>query len=161
MVPAGPRPLRILVSSAGLAALGLHVPASPAGEAYARFTVSATVEPYASLVIRGAPDVLTVTPADVARGYLDLPQPLGLRVQSNSRSGYLLTVSNSLPGLAGLRIDGLGDPVSLEAAGGSIAEHWTTPEHTAAVTLRLRLLLDAAVTPGTYPWPLHLSAAAL
>jgi hypothetical protein len=147
--------------SAGLAALGIHVPASPAAEANARFAVSATVEPYASLVIRGAPEVLTLTAADVARGYLDLPQPIALRVHSNSRSGYLLTVSNSLPGLAGLRVEGLGDPVSLDAAGGSVAERWTTPEHTAEVALRLRLLLDPAVTPGTYPWPLHLSAAAL
>ncbi len=150
-----------LVLGAGVAALCCRMGAPEAAESYARFTVSAIVEPYASLAVRSQPDLLTLTAADVARGYVDVPQPIAVQVHSNSRDGYLLTLSSSLVGVTGLRIDGLGDPVSLDASGGSIAERWTSSEHTAEVTLHLRLLLDTAVTPGTYPWPLHLAAAAL
>ncbi len=154
-----------LVLGGGLAATLSPGTFSGAEQAYGRIAVSVTVEPHAALAIHSQPAALTLGAIDIERGYVDVATPTEIEVQSNSREGYVLSIVSGLPGVTGLEILGLGSPlgspVTLAGAGGSIIERWSSDTRRAAVTLRFRLALSPALTPGTYPWPLRLSATAL
>src|ERR1700730_7963218 len=52
--------------------------------------VSATVVARTILTVDNEPSQVEVTPADIARGYVELPNALSFRVRSNAPSGYVL-----------------------------------------------------------------------
>src|SRR5659263_307590 len=81
---------RLLFSGVSLGLLGTPLVASISSDE-AKLTVTATVLKRASLQVLAQPASVVVTAADIARGYVDVPSPLQIMVQNNSRDGYMLT----------------------------------------------------------------------
>jgi hypothetical protein len=128
-----------------------------AAEAQSRFQVSTVVVPRARLqALETASDVV-VTAEDVARGYKDLVTQYELR--SNDPRGCLLTIAQR-PGLAeSIDVDGLPVRVRLRDAPAEVVLPWARGPQ--PLELRVRLNLDEAARPGTYPLPLHLAVSVL
>lgn len=169
------RGLRIqekLITAALVAALSLAAPSAARERAPAAAALSAgrsaVVEVTAAVrsrtdlkVLRQSP-ALVVTDSDVARGYLDVPSASRIEVRSNDPAGYLLVFD--LPGgspgpIESARVEGLGRDVRIGAAGGWIPQ----PSARIPVTMELsyRFILRKDARPGTYAWPLALSARPL
>ena len=122
--------------------------------------VSAHVVGRTLLTMGARPSTITVTAADVSRGYLDLPRAVGFQIRSNVREGYLV------------RFDALPEPfarahvrwqqVHVVVGGGQ--EAWVAQPYLKggqAVEADVRLELSQSTAPGTYAWPLHISAGSL
>jgi hypothetical protein len=121
--------------------------------------VSASVSPVARLEA-ASPAPLLITSSDLARGYVDAPQPLRLHVYSNSRAGFALDVTPQSPWFTGVAIEGLDTHVMLGMEGGTIVQRWQgVPSR--ALALRLRFRLEPGLPPGLYAWPLQLRARPL
>jgi hypothetical protein len=121
--------------------------------------VTATVSPVARLeAVAQAP--LLITRADLARGFVDTPHPLHLRVYSNSRAGFVLEVAAQSRWFTAVAIEGLDAPVTLGAEGGAVVQRWQgAPSR--ALDLRVRFGLGPGLLPGLYAWPLQLRARPL
>lgn len=79
-----------------LLALVLVVGAMPAaaGEVSANMQVSTYVVARAIVTVDGQLSTVSVSDADVTRGYVDVADPILVHVRTNSRQGYILTVDN-------------------------------------------------------------------
>jgi hypothetical protein len=134
-------------------------PASAAagGAAYGAITMSATVLPYHRLdVVRQSP-TLTVTPSDVARGYVDVPAGTALRARSNDRQGFTVSFDPRMKLFKRATITGLGGAVDIGAAGG--AAYYAYAGRDKELELSYRFYLEAGLAPGSYPWPLRISSS--
>ena len=109
------------------------------------------------LTMAERPMTITVTNDDVRRGYLDLPQALGFNVRSNVREGYVV------------RFEALPEPFArahvrwqqVHAVVGQSHEAWVSQPYTPgtqSVRADVRFDLAPQTTPGTYSWPLEISA---
>jgi hypothetical protein len=129
---------------------------SPApGAAYAAIALSATVLPYHRMdVMRQAP-TLTVTPADIGRGYVDVPAGTSLRALTNDPRGFTLRFDPRLRLFDRATITGLGGKVEIGPDGG-FAPHANSGRD-AALELSYRFYLAAGIAPGSYAWPLQMS----
>jgi hypothetical protein len=121
--------------------------------------VSATVSPVARIEL-APPAPLAINAADVARGYVDAPRPLRLRVFSNSRAGFVLDVATQSPWFTAVAIDGLDGSVTLGAEGGAIVQRWSGAA-TRTVALHVRFRLADGLEPGLYAWPLQMKVRPL
>jgi hypothetical protein len=141
-----------------VAALSLGAVDAKAESASATLGVSVRVVANAAVVMESAPSGVTVTEADIARGYVDLAAPIEVRVRSNS-SRYLLTVT---------ALNDVFGPATFQWDGGSMrvvaGEAWATRPSVQggdALALTGRLALRADMQPGTYELPFAISASAL
>ncbi len=123
-------------------------------------SVSATVTAVTRLEWRAAPAALVVSPADAARGAVDVADPTAFVVHTNSRAGVALDIAEIAPVLAGVEIYGLGTPQRLGADGGSLALPWRGATQM-AVTLTYHMDLVPGLPAGRYPWPLRVTARPL
>ena len=121
--------------------------------------VNATVNPVARLEAP-PPTPLRISAADLARGYVDVPHALRLRVYSNSRAGFALDIAAQSPWFTAVAIDGLDTSVTLGAEGGTIVQRWQGAA-TREVSLHLRFRLADGLMPGLYVWPLQFRARPL
>ncbi len=131
-----------------------------AADSHSTVLVTATVVPVARLEMTAQAPQLLIRQADLARGYVDTPRPLRLRVFSNSRAGFALDVATLSPWFTAVALEGLDAGVSLGAEGGTIVQRWQG-EQSRALQLRLRFKLAAGLAPGLYAWPLQLRARPL
>lgn len=139
-------------------ALSLPVLANAAGET--KVTVNVTVLKNTSLAILSQPGAVTITPVDIARGYVDVPAPAQLAVRSNTP--YLLEFSCHGEFMKQILVRGLGADLQLSAEGGALAQPAGQGGVTrSTLTLGFRLLLAESSQEGTYPWPLRISASPL
>ena len=117
--------------------------------------VSAVVTANAVMQVEYQAQQLVVTAADVARGYCDAPAASRIRVSSNSRRGYLISVFSRLPIFKSVRVDMPDASAQIDQDGGSIVQHG---RHGKALLTEMtyRFMLADGVVPGTYPWPLQL-----
>jgi len=124
--------------------------------------VTATVKAHTSLKIKYQDTKIIITHGDIERGYVDVPDASRLEVRNNNRAGYLLV----LEGLNGpfspfkeIHIQGLGREVQIDSIGGLMLQ----PYLSGTVTLKLsyRFILSNNANPGTYAWPLMISAQPL
>lgn len=129
-----------------------------AGEARATLTVAVTVPPVSRLEVLSQPTSVQITAQDLQRGYVDLSEPIRLKIYSNAREGFALEVLPMSPLIQAIAVHGLGSEADLGAEGGRIVERWEHPQ-AASLSLTFRLVLAPGAMPGTYPWPLHLSIA--
>lgn len=145
---------------AGALLAGGLIASATGAESSARFAVSATVEAQASLHMESAPIALEVSAADVSRGYIDLSEPLRLRIASNSTEGFALDIAPLGSLLAGFAIYGMDQDIRFGADGGTIVQRW---QHGQAVLLdlRFRFVLASGLPPGHYPYPLRLAVRPL
>ena len=138
-----------------LAALALLAAHPFVTEAASRsIAVSAFVTANAVVQVEYQAQQLVVTEADVARGYCDAPAASRLRVSSNSRAGYLISIFNRLPIFKSVRVDMPDASAQISRDGGSIAQRRHGKEMLTQMTYRF--MLADGVGPGTYPWPLAL-----
>ena len=116
--------------------------------------VSAFVTANAVVQVEYQAQQLVITETDVARGYCDAPAASRLRVSSNSRAGYLISIFNRLPIFKSVRVDMPDASAQISRDGGSIAQRRHGKEMLTQMTYRF--VLADGVGAGTYPWPLAL-----
>ncbi len=106
------------------------------------------------------PAELTITDADIARGYVEVLVGSELRVTSNNPAGYVVDFFNRLPIFTSVRISSTDGSADLGPDGGAIIERG---RHGRDIPLNLsyRFNLSASVGPGTYAWPLALNVRPL
>lgn len=148
----------------GVLALGLlGAPATAAaGSDEFKLSVTATVLKHASLKVLAQPASVVVTAADIARGYVDVPSPAQVAIQSNSQDGYMLMFASEGDFMRQTLVRGLGNDVQLDMAGGGVARG---PEGRgmgkATLDLGFRFVLSESAQQGVYAWPMRLSVTPL
>ncbi|HEV3239928.1 MAG TPA: hypothetical protein VG429_05960 [Casimicrobiaceae bacterium] len=103
---------------------------------------------------------ITITAADIARGYVDIPAASQLRVTSNNPAGYIVDFFSRLPIFTSVRVSSSGGGADLGPDGGAIIERGRQGRDM-PLNLSYRFNLIAQVQPGTYPFPLALNVRPL
>jgi hypothetical protein len=130
---------------------GLPFGSQGADVALARFAVSARVDAHVRLAPVDSDGALTLTSADLDRGYLDVTRryalrtnaPDRVRLQVHPRVGYTTAVD----------IAGVGRTVRLHETS---VELWPATGHD--LEFVFRLWLAPGLAPGQYPLPVHVAA---
>lgn len=144
----------------GLAPLTAYVPFAEAAQASAVLAVSATVIANARLQASHQLTQLRISPADIARGYVEAPAASRFSVATNSRSGYRIEFNPMGDFFESVQVAGLGKVVRLGADGGTIVQRGPLPPNLTH-ELSFRFTLRPNTLPGTYPWPLQLAVRVL
>jgi hypothetical protein len=121
-------------------------------------SVSATVVASARLTVESQPLAVDVTAEDIERGYVELDAPIVLRVQTNSRRGYLLQVANSDEAFSHIEIS-FGDTEMRVAHEGWVDRPYVKGGE--SIAMRARLRLSPLAQPGRRALPIEVSASAL
>lgn len=150
-----------LVAALSLSAVPAVHPASAgsASSSSAKITVSATVLARASLKILHQASELVVTNADISRGYVDVSAASRIEVTNNSRAGYLLAFEGLAAPFREMYVQGLGNEVQISSGIGLIRQKYT--KGTVTTELSYRFVLAEKAEPGTYAWPVVISAQPL
>lgn len=148
----GNQPMKALAALLAAALLPISL---QAGSASATIQVSAHVIGRTILNVQSEP-LIVVTEADIERGFVDVADSSILTVRSNQRAGFRLVFAPAASWVAGADVSGLPEPLSFQAAGGSIAFSYqgTAPRE---LELRWRLHLSAGATAGTFPLPISVA----
>lgn len=122
--------------------------------------VSAVVLPHVQLKVVSQTSRLRVSKADIARGYVEVTSGSQIDIKSNCRDGYVLAFSN-LPGqISSVQIFGLDGAVEIGPEGGNVVQRFPGLQ-VKSLELSYRFNLSAAMQPGDYQWPVHMSARTL
>lgn len=118
-------------------------------------TIGARVLPRVVLNVVAGPAKLEVTAEDVKRGYVDVRTPSRVAVRSNAN--YLMNFEIGTPAVSSVELVGLDVSTRIAAPGGWI--HLARPERNQAVLeIGYRVHLSPEAAPGTYSWPVEVSA---
>lgn len=101
---------------------------------------------------------LIVTDADLARGYVEVAQPMQVRVKTNSPRGYLLQVAKTDESFAAVELSF--DNTTMNVA----HESWVARPYARGgdiVTAKVRVRLGDGATAGTHRLPVEVSASPL
>lgn len=128
-----------------------------AGDARVQFTVMATVAAHVSLEAVSQPAVLSVTEADVARGYVDVTA--SYHVRNNDPAGYVVRLEPAAGFATSVVIAGLASPVVLRDEVVEVTEAAALVPR--ALNLSFRIMLRPDLRAGDYGVPLRVSAATL
>ena len=124
----------------------------------AQMRVSVQVVARAVLTIEQQPASVEVTAADVARGYVQLDRAVGFNVRSNSRNGYVIRFEQISSAFSKAIVSWSNVLVTVGAEGAWIHQGGGVANlHDA---LSVRLWLAPATKPGTYSFPVVVSAEA-
>jgi len=123
-----------------------------------KMSVSATVVASARLTVESQPGAVDVTAEDIERGYVDLDAPILLRVQTNSRRGYLLQVANSDDAFSQIEIS-FGNTEMRVAHEGWVDRPYVRGGE--SIAMRARLRLSPLAQPGRRALPIEVTASAL
>jgi hypothetical protein len=149
-----------LALAAAVLGMALAAPAA-AGPGDATLMVRATVLRHTSIRI-APPRTLTVSAADVARGYVELAAPVEVEVQSNVREGYTLVFERRGEQVQQVHVQGLqsallvGDAAAMASRPAAGRGLWRE-----LLQLRFRFDLVPHARPGQVPWPLNISMMSL
>jgi hypothetical protein len=102
---------------------------------------------------------LVVTSRDIIRGFVEVPIASKIEVTNNSLAGFLIVFEGLGIPFREVYIQGLGNDVQVTAGGCWIPQ----PHSRGKVMLELsyRFILAENAQPGTYSWPLIISARPL
>lgn len=156
----GPTASANLLRAASILLPGLLMGSAEAGQSRALMPISATVVAVAHIERNSSPYELLLSAADLRRGFVDVPQPASLVVNSNSATGFALEVIALNPMISTIVVDGLDAPQVLGAEGGTLVQRWSGPQ-SRRLTLRFRMMLAPGAAPGRYPWPVRLNVRPL
>ena len=131
-----------------------------AGAVRSQIAVTAFVPAQAVAQVVTQMGQITVTAADIARGYVDVPGASQLKVTSNNAAGFVVDFFSRLPIFTSVKISSSGGSAELGPDGGAIVERGGKGRDM-PLNLSYRFNLGAQVQPGTYPWPLSLSVRPL
>jgi len=150
-----------LVAALSLAS-GHSMQAQAAGSMAQTIMVSARVAPWVKLHHEHQQMQLTITPDDVARGYVEVPAASRFTVTTNNPAGYTLNFQPRASIFRSVAIHGPGMSVEIGAGGGTVIQSGSeTGIARTLVELGYRFYLAEGVRPGTYFWPLSMSLHAL
>ena len=124
---------------------------------------SATMNVSVQVLARAVVDVslapsVDVTAADVQRGYVDVAEPLQLRVRTNSRQGYLLQVAKTNEAFSTVELS-FGNTTMTVSEESWVARPQIDGGELVNAQMRVRLAPGAAV--GRHPLPVQVSATPL
>jgi len=145
------------VAVAVLLALSIPRAAAAPGAAYGAIALSATVLPYHRVEVVRQVATLNVTPADIARGYVDVPAATSLRAQTNARQGFRINFDPRSDWFDHATISGIGGSVDIGPGGG--AAHHAYAGRDTSLELSYRFYIAPGFAPGSYPWPLQISSS--
>lgn len=163
--PVQPRAFRMdgvvaLLIALAVGWMGMPLAALAASET--KLTVSAMVSKHASLQVLAQPASVVITPADIARGYVDVLSPAQVTVQSNTQDGYLLMFENQGEFFRETLVKGLDSDVQVSAGGGGVAQRSLgVGMRKNLLNLGFRFVLSDSARQGVYAWPMRLSVSAL
>lgn len=140
-----------------VAALVAALPAQ-ATRKQAQFTVSAVVPARVTLTAIDQPSEITVSAADLGRGYRDVAATY--RVSHNDRRGYLLSLAPRLGLTRQIEVQGLGS-AAVAVHEDTVEVVQSEPPGSHELRLGFRLVLDPAAEPGRYPLPVLVTAQPL
>lgn len=147
----------LVLACLGFAGASAH--AAPEAGASKQMAVSAVIQRHASIRL-APPQTLTISEADVVRGYIEVAAPLEVTVQSNVREGYALVFQRDGAQVQQAVVQGLAAPVVVSgdsqtmarAGNGAGARMWQE-----TLQLRVRFVLSAQARAGVHRWPLQIS----
>lgn len=150
-----PELVAVLAALACAATLSSHAQSSQSSQA--QLVVRVTVPRHATIRL-DTPRALTISEADVARGYVDVESPVELTVHSNVAEGYALFFHPQGGSVRQAVLQGLGGELRAGEAG-AVAVRPAAGRGLWRDTLRLhvRFELSPAARAGTVPWPLQIS----
>jgi len=125
----------------------------------ALLSVSVQVVARTILTVDSQPANIEITAADVARGYVDLPQAMAFRVRSNAINGYAVQFDPMSYPFSSADIN-WGNTTATVGTDGT----WLTRRYqqgTTAGSLSVRLTLSPSAAPGSYTWPVRVAANSL
>jgi hypothetical protein len=131
-------------------------PDSDAATRQTQIAVTAYVPPNVVSQLEQQAAALTITDADVARGYVEISAGSRLRVTSNDPAGFVIDFFPRLPIFKAVRVCTPDGSAQLGPLGGAMAEN---RHHGRNIPLELSYRFELAdhVQPGTYAWPLAMS----
>jgi hypothetical protein len=138
----------------------LMSPSAFAAALGAQIGVSATVIANAVAKVERQVGYIEIEHADVARGYVDVPNATRFSVRTNSRNGYLMVFYPLLDIFESAQVTDANIRTNLEHDGGAIVHRDSLPADSMQ-SLSYRFYLNASVQPGTYPFPLQMQVRAL
>jgi hypothetical protein len=132
-----------------------------AGSGTAQMNVSVQVIARTILTIDAQPATVNITPDDVLRGYVDVPQAVAFNVRSNSRQGYALTFQPVSFPFSAAEVRWGSQTATIE--GGDWMPTLAHPyqQGGSVGTLAVRLRLASGVEPGSYAFPVRVAASSL
>lgn len=145
----------IALAAISLAMTGGMLPAESVAADTTQVNVQATVLEHTSISRLGTPSSLAVSEDDVARGYIEVDEPVTIDVRTNSAAGAVLGFSVRSPMVRSVTLNGAGNAVAVSEAGATlrIAKQGKGLK-TQSLTLRARVELAPDAQPGTLAWPL-------
>ena len=132
-----------------------------AGGNTSQMNVSVQVIARTILTIDAQPAAVNITPDDVVRGYVDVPQSVAFSVRSNSREGYALTFQPVSFPFAAAEVRWDGQIAKIEGGDWMPLLRHPYQQGGSAGNLAVRLRLASGVEPGSYAWPLRVAASSL
>jgi hypothetical protein len=123
-----------------------------------QFQVFAIVRSHAAITVLNQPSALVITAADVRRGFLDIEASTRIELRNNNPSGFLVIFTSRGFPYQEVSVTGLGREVTIGPNGGMFI---LTATGRSEATLTYRFLLSKDTRPGTYAWPLSISASAI
>ena len=151
---------RIVFGAITTLAASTIVPDVSAATASTQIAVTAYVpaQTIAKLVLN--PSEITITNADIARGYVDIAGASQLQVTSNNAAGFVIDFFSRLPIFRSVRVSSAAGSADLGPDGGAIIERGGKGRDM-PLNLSYRFNLAENVQPGTYAWPLALNVRPL
>lgn len=125
-------------------------PGSQATDVATPMTISARVLPHARLEGPTGPSAITLTSADLARGYVDVARRY--RLSTNAPGRVVLLLNPRLGLTEAIDVAGFGPTLRMHDEGLEIAAD------AAEIDLSFRLWLRPGLAAGEYPLPLQLAA---
>jgi len=130
-----------------------------AGQAKASMQVSAVVVSWAPAIqVDYQAAQLTITPEDIARGYVEAPAASQFRILGGTRSSWLVDFFARGQVFTSAQIEGFDGSAQVGADGGTLFLRNRSPD--GVTRLSYRFTLGPDVQPGSYQWPLAMSVRA-
>jgi hypothetical protein len=129
------------------------------GDTSASMQVSVEVVARTIMTIEAQPASVEISAGDVARGYIELPAAVTVRVRSNARSGYAIEFAPLSGPFNRAKVRWSSFEAAVTASEGS----WVVQPQAKEVqsAMAVRLIVSQGTQPGSYAWPLVIDAKSL
>jgi hypothetical protein len=124
--------------------------------ATASVQVSVVIKPVARVKVLHQEPRIEITRQQIAQGYIDVALASSIEVRTNVPTGCLLTIENHGGPFREVYVNGLGNEIQLQAGNGWVIMPYTPVPKTLELSYRFMLAADAR--PGSYPWPMQITA---
>ena len=109
----------------------------------------------ATMQLQHQAPMLDVTPADIERGYVDVPAATRISVATTSPDGYEIDLFPRTSFFTAFTVRMAGGSAELGGHGGTLVQR-DAPRHQHDAELSFRFMLASGTAPGRYRFPLHI-----